>query len=535
MSIKNLDGLTFKLLIENGYQNLLLSEKKINDLNVFPVPDGDTGTNMKATLLNGIKNIKQTNSLAILLKDLSRGMLLGARGNSGVILSQIFKGISCAITEDEVDAKTWANALINGYKVAYSSVVKPVEGTILTVAREGIESIVSNINCDTTVEELLYQYQTALESSLKETPNKLQVLQDAKVVDSGAAGFMAIIEGMVKYLKGEEIKGLDINQKYEGELVKDEEQEFGFCTEFILKLDDTSFNLKEFISYLESIGNSIVAVEDNDLLKVHVHTLIPDEVFDTVSKYGTFIDKKKEDMTKQHHEILKNALMTNHKKIAYIAVCQGEGLKQVYEELGCDLILTGGQSMNVPVEDFVEAYSGLNADDIIVLPNNKNIILAAKQAKKILNKDTIHIIETKSVAEGYFALSFKGDEEDSIQRELEMMTDNIKDIITISTTKSIRSTVINNISLNEGDYISLDNKNILSVHPTSKIEATIMALDTINDIIEEKSGMAVIKGKNITDEEIEELINILYEKYPLLEIGFLNGDQDTYDLIIGII
>ena len=535
MVIKELNGAVLKALLENGYKNLLLSEKKINDLNVFPVPDGDTGTNMKATLLNGINNINETESVSVILNELSRGMLLGARGNSGVILSQIFKGISAAISEKTVDARTWADALVNGYKVAYASVIKPVEGTILTVAREGIESIIGGINNQTTLDSLLFLYQDALQNSLNETPKKLAVLQEANVVDSGAAGLLAIIEGMVKYLKGEEITGLDINQKYEGEMIDDEEQEFGFCTEFIVKLYDSSFDEKEFIKYLETIGNSIVAVKDEDLLKVHVHTMIPDEVFEKISKYGTFIDKKKEDMTKQHNEILKNALLAPHKNIAYVAVCQGEGLKEIYKDLGCDVILTGGQTMNVPVEDFIEAFSGLNADNVIVLPNNKNIILAAKQAKKMLNKDNIHIIETKSVVEGYFALSFKGDESDSIERQFESMSSNVKEVIALSTTQAIRDTKINEFECHKGDYITLDNKSILALDKDSKVNSTLKAIELFNEEIKNKSAIVIIKGKNASYEEADELTNELYDRYDSIEVGILEGEQEVYDFIVGII
>lgn len=535
MIIKEMNGAILKALLENGYKNLLLSEKKINDLNVFPVPDGDTGTNMKNTLLNGIKNINETESVSVILNELSRGMLLGARGNSGVILSQIFKGISSAVKEQTtIDAKTWANALINGYKTAYASVVKPVEGTILTVAREGIENIIDTVNEETTLDSLLLQYQEALQVSLNDTPKKLQALQEANVVDSGGAGLLAIIEGMVKYIKGEEITGLDIDQKYEGEMIEDEEQEFGFCTEFIVKIKDTSFNLQEFIAYLESIGNSIVAVQDEDLLKVHVHTMIPDEVFEKISVYGSFIDRKKEDMTKQHNEILKTALLAPHKTIAYVAVCQGEGLKEIYNELGCDIILTGGQTMNVPVEDFIEAFTGLNADNIIVLPNNKNIILAAKQAKKMVKKDNIHIIETKSVVEGYFALAFKADDEDSIERQLSMISENVAGAISISTTRAIRDTKINDLELHEGDYISLDNKNILAVDGKSKVNATLKAIELYNEEIENKSVIAIIKGKNATDDEVDDLSYELSERYPSIEVGVLEGNQDVYDFIVGI-
>ncbi len=442
-----LDGVLYKKMLINGLSNLINYESQINELNVFPVPDGDTGTNMRLTLENGVNNMIDDSDLSIALKSLSRGMLLGARGNSGVILSQLFRGQSKYLKDNEkIDAITYANALEAGYKLAYDTVINPTEGTILTVAREGIRKIKNEINQDTSIEFLLEKLISQMEIELDNTPNLLKVLKDAGVKDSGGYGLIIIYKGMYEYLK----------------------------------------------------GNIITRIDSN------------------INRY-----------------FKKGYVVTEKKNIAVIAVSPGDGISDLFRELGVSVIINGGDTLNTSTEEFINALESINANNYIILPNNKNILLSALLAKKMQNKDNIYVIETKSVVEGYFALQMANvlDPDITIEECIESMNEAINGFTNISLTKAIRDAKIDDITIAKGEYISLLNGKIVK-KSLNKID---LLLDTINMVdMSEKVVMTIIKGFNVSDEEINYLEEKLNELYPDLEIGIIDGKQELYDFFLGI-
>ena len=416
MRTMKLDGILFRNMCKGGLDAILAVEKKVNSLNVFPVPDGDTGTNMKLTLEHGVNDSFEEENIGAFSKTLARGMLLGARGNSGVILSQLFKGISKHLKNfDTIRAIDYKDALIEAYTTAYNAVVNPTEGTILTVSRLGIENIKDRITNSTSFEELFELYIASMKDVLEETPEMLPVLKEAGVLDSGGAGLIAIYEGMNAILLGKEVPHvLSVSdKKKENRPLFDENSilEYGYSLEFILQLQKTkcdidSFDLDSFISFLKEHGESIVALKDESIVKVHVHTMKPGDILNYAQNYGEFVSLKMENMSIEHNEVIKEAKeKLPHKHIAYVIVAQGEGFKELYKDFGCDVILDGGKTMNTSIEEFLNAFDIIDADEIIVLPNNKNIHLAAEQAKNIKDKDHIHILHTNSLVDGYFALS----------------------------------------------------------------------------------------------------------------------------------
>ena len=427
---KSINGLFFQGMIRNALHNLINAEKELNSMNVFPVADGDTGTNMRLTLEHGYKKAQPTKHLGDYLKELSSGMLLGARGNSGVILSQLFKGMSNELeSKGIVNPKELRNGLIEAYKVAYTAVVNPVEGTILTVAREGIENIKNLIKGEVSIDDTLIWYLDEMNRSLQETPNLLPTLKEANVLDSGAYGYIKIVEGMVKYLQGEII---DSNTPQEIEAKAPVSQSFfdenstfvdGYCMEFLLQLLNSKhymerFNLNTFIDAIKPFGNSIVALQDGSIVKVHIHTLVPQEIISIARLYGEFISFKLENMQLQHNEfkIVHEHNDTPKKELAIIAVVDGAGLEAAYRDMGVDIVLQGGQSMNTSANEFVNSINALNAEHIVIFPNNVNIIGAAKQAVTILKKKNVHVIPSRSVLDGFYALQVDVPEYSSEER-----------------------------------------------------------------------------------------------------------------------
>lgn len=543
-----LTGSLWKELILNSLKWLQMNEQKINDLNVFPVPDGDTGTNMKLTLQNGIRNTSETNSIGIVASQLEKGMLLGARGNSGVILSLFFKGLSLSLRgKDQVGTIELVHALIQGYQSAYSAVVHPTEGTILTVAREGIENIKDRIHEEDSIQSLLEQYCASMKESLRHTPEKLAVLKEANVVDSGGNGLLIIFEGMVKYLQGEKLEGTEeeiqpfttFTPVISKEIFNaDSELEYGYCTEFILqlqnrKIKEKPFALDDFIAFLKTIGDSIVAVQDEDIVKIHVHTLTPGKAIEKAQEYGEFVTFKMENMSIQHHEVLARQEKKQEKKpIAYVAVAQGEGITNLLKELGCTIVLQGGQTMNTSTEEFIEAFDACQAEDIIVLPNNKNILLAAQQAKDLYMTSHIHVLETTSVMEGYFALSMLSGNEKDIDEQLESMRAGLDQVVTISTTYAIRDSKIEHIECKKGNAISFVDSHLVACN-IDKIQATLASFEKVEDLAD-KEICVILKGKNASQEETMKLQSEIEKRYSNLEVGIIEGEQEIYDFILGL-
>ena len=543
--MKELNGFLYKRMLENGLALLANDENRINALNVFPVPDGDTGTNMRLTLEGGINNMPEDESLSAAAKGLSRGMLLGARGNSGVILSQLFKGQYLYFKDKEcVDAFGFAEALEQGYKTAYNAVIHPAEGTILTVAREGIHLIKSYINYSTSLRELLIALIKQMELSLANTPNLLPVLKDAGVIDSGGAGLVLIYKGMLKYLDNEIVKRNDVvvvkasaaTSKNRFDFDENSDLIYGYCTEFILqlqtkKVDVNNFDVNQFIHYLESKGDSVVCFKDDTRVKVHVHTFTPGDILNEAQKYGEFISLKIDNMSIQNNEMKKEE---KKKNIVTIAVANGSGVINEFKSFGCDVIINGGDKFNTSSQEFIMAIKANPADDYIIFPNNKNIILAAKQAKEILGNDNIHIIETKSVAECYFGLQMTAldDTDITIDEHLENIKEGIDGVNTLLITRAIRKSFVDGIEINGGDYMAILDGKIIKTS-LNRDDLVLEALKLVPEI-DEKAIISIFTGKNISDEEIEELNNKINEDYDYIETGIIDGKQDIYDFIIGI-
>ena len=394
--MEKINGVLFKQMLESGMNNLSNHSAEIDALNVFPVPDGDTGTNMHLTVSNGVKEALKTNSDSVkdIAKTLSRGLLMGARGNSGVITSQIFRGIYQAVEDlDDMDASQLAHALVNGSRVAYRAVMRPVEGTILTVVREAADYTYAYTTTEEVTDcmDVMKKMVDEANASLQRTPELLPVLAEVGVVDSGGKGLCVILEGFLAAMEGQpvQLEGTKAAGESAQTKVEGGEEEYGFCTEFILKLSENGirhFSETSFKDELATIGNSIVCVQDEDLVKVHVHTLEPFTAIKMGRRQGRFIKLKVENMQEQHDNIIEKEeeeKMAEHKKYAIITVAPGDGIKKMFTELRADIVVGGGQTMNPSTEDFVSAVEKLNADHIFILPNNSNIVLAASQAAQV--------------------------------------------------------------------------------------------------------------------------------------------------------
>ncbi len=538
--IHALDGIMFARMISSGAANLKAHVKEINDLNVFPIPDGDTGDNMLMTMMGGIGHGAH-NALSEAAESVSSGMLLSARGNSGVILSQFFEGIKEGFAGLPVaDTKAIGEAFASGVRQAYKSVMTPTEGTILTVVREATE-YASSIDSETP-EEFLNAFIEEAKRSLARTPELLPVLKKAGVVDSGAAGLIYIVDGMMQAALGDEVGDISFIAEKSDELDldafnEDSVLEFGYCTELLLRIqnaktDIAGFDVKVVTDYLGSIGDSIVAVRNGSVVKLHVHTMTPHKVLEFCQQYGEFLKVKIENMSLQHNNTVseepKNP-KAERKKFGVVAVASGEGLKQTFRERGADVIVDGGQSMNPSAEDFIAAFDEACADVIFVFPNNGNIVLTAEQAANLYKDADVRVIASKTIGAGYASLSMldtNSGDVDSIVEELNMAMDGV---VTAEISHCIRDAVIDECEIHTGDYIGFVGKKLLSVGP-DRLSTTCETVDRIG--LKDYDICIVICGKDSTDEEANRLYGILSEKYGSKEIYMINGGQDVYDYII---
>ncbi len=559
MNIMKLDGQLFKALVLKGAENLKMNYQYIDSLNVFPVPDGDTGTNMRMTIENGVSEIASLDEKNIyeVAKKLSRGMLMGARGNSGVILSQLFRGMSKGLEGlSSVTSIGLAKAFKSGVQQAYKAVMTPVEGTILTVAREASEKMCLIANSKMSINEFLDEYILEAKASLDRTPDLLPALKEAGVVDSGGAGYICIIEGMIKLLNGESLSkdfAVSSSVAHEQKLgSNNEEVEFGYCTEFILQLtkveDVNNFDEKEIYNKIEPIGNSIVLVKDEDIVKVHIHTLTPGVIFNIAQEYGEFIKIKVENMTIQHNELQEVDHVeegqcacgeVHHKapvkpaersKYAVVSVATGEGLVNTFKEMGVDYVVSGGQSMNPSTEDFINGFDTLNAENIIVFPNNKNIVLAAKQAAKIYKESKVWVIETKTISQGFSALTMldlSGEPEDIISD----MEEVISNVISGSITYSIRDVKIEGLSVHKDDFMGILDGKIVSSNKKrlDAFKGLLKAKD-----LSEKDIITIIYGNGVNQKEINEITKYIEKNYSNLEVEVIEGNQEVYSYILAI-
>ena len=551
MILNKVDGQDYVSLVVAGARSLANDVDRINALNVFPVPDGDTGTNMKMTIEGGASSglgMKETNH-GIISKNMARSMVLSARGNSGVITSQFFKGLSIGFEgKESVDVKGFAEAMLEGTKKSYSVVQIPTEGTILTVMREAGEAAYKALTDSMTLPEYLKIYLEAAKVSLEHTPELLAVLKEAGVIDSGGAGFCLIIEGMLKASLGEEVlasKDSTINVVDHSGFNADSELTWGYCTEFILqlqnsKVDIPNFDLKIIQDYLETIGNSIVSFKDEDLVKVHVHTFDPGLVLTEMRKYGEFITIKIENMNVQHtenNEIIASSQEVEekpleHKKYASVAVANGEGLVRSFKEMGVDEVVTGGQTMNTSTEDFLNAFHKIDAEYILVFPNNGNIVMAAKQAAENYDKAKVYVVPTKTIAEGYSAVSMLNYEIDDIDEIVKTEIDVIQNVSTLEVTYSIRDTAMNGIKIKKGDYICIYNGDLIA-SDKDRVTAVKKSLKKISDF-SDKQVMTILCGQDVKIEECDSIREFAETLNSYIEVYPLKGNQDIYSYIIGI-
>ncbi len=556
MILTKLNGEQFKELVINGAKNLKLNIDEVDSLNVFPVPDGDTGTNMSRTIEGGINAVasKEEKNLGLLGKDFSKGMLMGARGNSGVILSQIFRGICRGFEgKEEVNAAQLAEAYKVGVKQAYGAVVTPVEGTILTVFREASEAAAKAVNKDSTINEFFEAHLKQASISLKKTIDLLPVLKEAGVIDSGGAGYVYIVKGMVKFLDGEKIEQeLSSSSESSNEIAPvdfsafgaDDVLQFGYCTEFILRLQNSKVNVEEFdvqtiidrLNEEDISGDSIVALKDGDVVKVHVHTKEPGLVLHKMREYGEFLTTKIENMALQHNENLSDEehaqKKAEHKKYAIVAVAQGEGIIEQFKAFGVDEVVSGNQTMNPSTEDFIRAFKRLDADNIIVFPNNKNIIMAAKQAAQLYKGANVKIAQSNSIPQCYSALTMLDFSSDDLTLIMGNFNEAIRNVKTVEITTAIRSTKVHGVIIHKNDHMGIvDGKIVFSGRMKNRI-----VYDVLRKIknIKDKQVVTIIYGKDVTEDEKVKNMDLIKAKFPFLEFGAIDGGQAVYKYLIAV-
>jgi len=552
---KTIDGALFEKMILGGVANLQKNAQKVNDLNVFPIPDGDTGENMYLTLQSGLNELLHEEKTAIADKAhaMAQGMLLGARGNSGVILSQLFFGLSEGLKgQTEATVIQLGEALKQGVKCAYGAVAHPVEGTILTVAREAVENICAQHYEDMTVEEFFGGYLVEMKKSLEKTPNLLAVLKEAGVIDSGGAGLVYITEGFCKTLGGEKVEGvsdLASGTQKAVDLSKFDENsvmEFGYCTELLLRLqksktDVENFSVDELVAYLETIGDSVVAFKTGTIIKLHVHTMTPYMVLQYCQKYGEYLTVKIENMTLQHNEVHEESATESaiaeevkmpkraRRPYATVTVAAGAGLRSTFLEMGADYVISGGQTNNPSSEDFIKAFDTVNADCVFVLPNNGNIVMAAKQAASIYTDSEIRVIESKNIGQGYSALAmvdYELEDADAIQAQME---ESMAGTVTGMVARAVRTTELNGVKVEKDGYMGFTDHTMLLCQPT-KTEAVCSLIEKLG--VAEKEFLIVVYGNGVTDEEKDALRACIEKDYTHVEMYEIEGGQDVYDFLL---
>lgn len=545
-----LDSLSFTMMLRQGAVQLGKDKTSINDLNVFPIPDGDTGDNMLMTLKAGCTALQtsETSSrgtnpsrqtLSEATSTASSGMLLGARGNSGVILSRIFAGLAKGLNEvTEADTKRFAQAMQSAVDEAYKAIPVPVEGTIITVLREGV------VGADAT-QDLNHYFETLLEAmqvSLDHTPELLPVLKDAGVVDSGGAGLLSIFQGMNDALNGH-VSNVEIAPTTAAtttvELDKFTENstlEFGYCTEFLLRLmrskvDLDTFDEKLVFDYLNKVGESVVAFREGTIIKVHVHTFTPGAILNEMQKYGEFLTIKIENMALQHHQSTNQnnaSFKLPPKPYGIVTVASGEGLVNAFREFGADVVIEGGQTMNPSTQDFLDAFAKINAQHILVFPNNKNIKMAADQAAELYPNADIHVLPSTTIGEGYYGIGYIDRDNPNVDEVIASVTEMMQSVVTGMVSTAIRDAEGDQVSVHKGDYVGYSGKQMLSDSP-NRTEAAMQLCERLE--ADNRDVMLVFFGKEVPQNEADNLIQELTSKYKNLEIMLNHGAQPVYDYI----
>ena len=548
--MEKINGLVLAEMIDLGSKNLAKNAEKINALNVFPVPDGDTGTNMNLSMSSGAKETAANvvENIGELGKSFSKGLLMGARGNSGVILSQLFRGMSQHIADKkEVNAKEFAEAIQNGVSIAYKAIIKPVEGTILTVAREAAEAGLKAAENTTSVVEVMEAIYAEAQASLKRTPELLPILKEVGVVDSGGQGLVCVYQGFVAALKGEKIEGLEavetnvVDMQFEDDhdmdFMNPEDIVYGFCTEFTVRLDKEKkeFNEDKFREDMSKFGDSLLVISDSEYVKIHVHTETPGDVFNYGQQYGELIKIKSDNMREQHREVLrkqeaKQATAPKElKEQAMISISMGAGLSKVLTSMGVDYIVEGGQTMNPSTEDIMKAIKEVNAKNIFIFPNNKNIQLAAKQAAE-LAEENVFVVESKTAPQGLAAVMVYNPQA-AAEENFANMQEVLSTVSTLEVTHAVRDTNIEGVEIKKDEFMGIRN---------GKIVVSNLSLNTVLEELLEKSLdedseiVTLYLGEESTEEYTDFLEQLIEEKYPDVEVELIESGQPVYPYIIGV-
>ncbi|WP_049515810.1 DAK2 domain-containing protein [Streptococcus parasanguinis] len=551
----NITTSLFQEMVQAGATRLNKQAEYVNSLNVFPVPDGDTGTNMGMTIENGAKEVSDRSASTVgeAAGIFAKGLLMGARGNSGVITSQLFRGFSQSVKDkEELDGAALAAAFQSGVEVAYKAVMKPVEGTILTVSRGAAIGAKKKAESTNDAVEVMRAALEGAKTALAKTPDMLPVLKEVGVVDSGGQGLVFIYEGFLSALTGEFIASEEfqatpatmsemINAEHHKSVaghVATEDIKFGYCTEIMVALKQgptyvKDFDYDEFRNYLNNLGDSLLVVNDDEIVKVHVHTEDPGLVMQEGLKYGSLVKVKVDNMRNQHEAQVekeeRQAKPVEEKEYAIIAVVAGDGLADIFKAQGVDYIISGGQTMNPSTEDFVKAVEELNARNIIILPNNKNILMAAQSAAEVIDQPAA-VVETKTIPQGLTSL-LAFDESKSIEENYERMSASLGDVVSGSVTTAVRDTTIDGLEIHENDNLGMVDGKIVVSNPD--MMATLE--ETFAHMLDEDSEIVTIYvGEDGSEELANELAQALAEKYEDVEVEIHQGGQPVYPYLFSV-
>lgn len=551
-----INGLRFADMVIQGASNLSKNADYVDSLNVFPVPDGDTGTNMNLTITSGAKEVSRNkvDHVAKVAASLSRGLLMGARGNSGVILSQLFRGFAKGVEgKATISTKDFAAGLEYGVQTAYKAVLKPVEGTILTVARETAKKAVEIAQEESEFEPFLEAIIKEANASLQRTPELLPVLKEVGVVDSGGQGLVFVYEGFLRQLRGQEVETIQFTEAPKvahdaGNVqshLNTEDIVYGYCTEFMIKFEEdklknSPFNEEEFRETLSHMGDSLLVVSDESVVKVHIHAEYPGKVLTHAQNFGSLINMKIENMREQHTALLHDGsvdgtVLVEEKSAeriptAIVSVGIGSGIVELFKNMGVVGIIEGGQTMNPSTEDIVRAVEATNADHVYVLPNNKNIVLAAKQAKDVCESAQIHVIETNSIPQGLAAV-FVFNPEASVEENIEAMETACKNVVSAQVTFAVRDTQIDGVDIHKDDFMGIVEGKIVATNP-DKLTATKEMIDQM--ITPDHSLITILVGEDTSEKEVEALVQFLEEKHSEIEIEVHKGNQPLYAFIFSL-
>lgn len=546
--ISKINGKLFADMIIQGAQNLSNNADLVNSLNVYPVPDGDTGTNMNLTMTSGREEVENNLSKNIgeLGKTFSKGLLMGARGNSGVILSQLFRGFCKNIeSESEINSKLLAESFQAGVETAYKAVMKPVEGTILTVAKDAAQAAIEKANSTEDCIELMEYIIVKANESLENTPNLLAVLKEVGVVDSGGKGLLCVYEGFLKALKGEKVEAkvakLDKDEFVHDEhdfhgVINTEDIIYGYCTEMMVRFgkNKKAFDEQEFRQDMSQFGDSLLVINDEEIVKVHVHTEYPGKVFNYGQQYGELIKLKVENMREQHREVIRKEQHTAKPKMetvetAIITISMGEGISEIFKSMGATHIISGGQTMNPSTEDIVKVIEQSKCKRAIILPNNKNILMASEQAASIVDAEAV-VIPTKSIPQGISAL-FQYDVDATLEENKAQMADSVNNVKSGSLTYAVRDTKIDGVEIKKDAFMGLIEDKIVS----SKSDQLTTVTELLNEMLAEDSEiLTVIIGQDAEQAVTDNMINWIEERYPDVEVEVHEGGQPIYQYFFSV-